>query len=193
VHNENTHSINLNPSETNRRAFLSAAAIIPLTTALPTASFATSEDIPKITHKVSFDVRISRSDGTFYVRDPKINGQSPEEGGEDEPFYGQLVFGMFGTACPNHIQNFLQYTNVPFELDNPLPSYSKSKFTTLDIGSGLLIGGTIPGLDVTTLAGGSVLEYGGRVLPAKLWIGEFFVEVISFFVIEAYFFAMIGL
>ena len=28
----------------------------------------------------------------------------------------------------------------------------------------------IPGLDVATLAGGNVLEYSGRVIPAKLWM-----------------------
>ena len=30
----------------------------------------------------------------------------------------------------------------------------------------------IPGLDVTTLAGGNVLEYSGRVIPAKLWLED---------------------
>ena len=30
----------------------------------------------------------------------------------------------------------------------------------------------IPGLDATTLAGGNVLEYSGRVIPAKLWLED---------------------
>ena len=42
----------------------------------------------------------------------------------------------------------------------------------MDTSSGLLIGGTIPGLEVTTLGGSNVLEYGGRVIPAKLWLED---------------------
>lgn len=125
------------------------------------------EGLPKITQRVFVDVRISRSDGTFYVKDTPNTDQA---GVIDEPFYGQLVLGLFGNQAPNHVKQFLQYVEVPFEVDNPLPSYSRARFTTLDINSGLLIGGVIPGLDVKTLAGGNVLEYGGRVIPAKLWI-----------------------
>lgn len=89
-----------------------------------------------------------------------------------EPFYGQLVIGLFGDQAPNHVKEFLSYVDVPFDMDAPLPSYSRSKFQTLDSATGLLIGGTIPGLDVTTLAGGNVLEYSGKVLPAKLWLED---------------------
>lgn len=89
-----------------------------------------------------------------------------------EPFYGQLVIGLFGDVAPNHVKEFLSYVDVPFDMDAPLPSYSRSKFQTLDSATGLLIGGTIPGLDVTTLAGGNVLEYSGKVFPAKLWLED---------------------
>jgi len=123
---------------------------------------------PSITHKVTFDVRISRADGSFYVRDASPDSSSPD----DEPFYATLVFGLYGNDAPEHVQQFLNYVDVKYEVDNPLPSYSRSKFTTLDSATGLLIGGTIPGLDVTTLAGGNVLQYSGRVLPAKLWLED---------------------
>lgn len=89
-----------------------------------------------------------------------------------EPFYGQLVIGLFGDVAPNHVKEFLSYVDVPFDVDAPLPSYSRSKFQMLDSATGLLIGGTIPGLDVTTLAGGNVLEYSGKVFPAKLWLED---------------------
>eukprot|EP00804_Cyclotella_cryptica_P022304 CCRYP_015599-RD/>CCRYP_015599-RD protein AED:0.07 eAED:0.08 QI:2700/0.75/0.6/1/0.75/0.4/5/0/368 len=165
---------------TNRRTFIGKAAAVAHAVSIPSAIVSTSsasasaaDGLPPITNKVLFDVRISRADGTFYVRDPKIN----ERDGttidlSDEPFYGQLVFGLYGTKAPNHVQQFLSYVNAPYDVDNPFPSYSRSRFTTLDISSGLLIGGAIPGLDVTTLAGGNVLEYGGRVLQAKLWIED---------------------
>ena len=120
-----------------------------------------SNNLPKITNKIYMDVRISRKDGSFYVKD--------DVDPTDEPFYGRLVFGLFGDAAPNHVNEFLSYVEVPF--DDPLPSYSKSKFQTLDSSTGLLIG-MIPGLDVSTLGGGSALEYGGKVLPAKLWLED---------------------
>lgn len=164
---------------TNRRAFIgkaSSVAAFSISLAVlstNSASAATSDGLPPITNKVFFDVRISRADGTFYVRDPKLDERDDTTTDlSDEPFYGQLVFGLYGTRTPNHVQRFLSYVNAPYDVDNPFPSYSRSRFTTLDISSGLLIGGTIPGLDVTTLAGGNVLEYGGRVLPAKLWIED---------------------
>lgn len=34
------------------------------------------------------------------------------------------------------------------------------------------MGHKIPGLGVTTLGGGNVLEYSGRVIPAKLWLED---------------------
>ncbi len=120
--------------------------------------------LPQVTHKVFMDIRISRRDGTFYVKRPE-NIEDPT----DEPIYAHLVLGLYGNNAPNCVRQFLNYVNVPFDLDNPNPSYSTTRFSTLDTESGLLIGG-ISGLDVTTLAGGNVLQYKGKVIPAKLWL-----------------------
>ncbi len=95
--------------------------------------------LPKmVTNKVYMDVRISRADGTFYVRDNK-------DGNDEDPFYGRLIIGLFGKRTPNHVQEFLKYvTNGElYDVNNPLPSYSTSKFPLLDISSGLLIGGKV--------------------------------------------------
>ena len=91
-----------------------------------------------VTNKVYMDVRISRADGTFYVRDN-------ETGNDEDPFYGRLVIGLFGKRTPNHVQQFLKYvTNgESYDVNNPLPSYSTSKFPLLDSSSGLLIGGKV--------------------------------------------------
>lgn len=120
--------------------------------------------LPQVTHKVFMDIRISRRDGTFYVKKPE-DIVDPT----DEPIYAHLVLGLYGNEAPNCVQQFLKYVDVPFDLDNPNPSYSTTRFSTLDTETGLLIGG-ISGLDVTTLAGGNVLEYKGKVIPAKLWL-----------------------
>ena len=120
--------------------------------------------LPQVTHKVFMDIRISRRDGTFYVKRPE-NVEDPT----DEPIYAHLVLGLYGNVAPNCVQQFLKYVDIPFDLDNPNPSYSTTRFSTLDTESGLLIGG-ISGLDVTTLAGGNVLQYKGKVIPAKLWL-----------------------
>jgi cyclophilin family peptidyl-prolyl cis-trans isomerase len=128
------------------------------------ADSTTVSSLPQVTHKVFMDIRISRRDGTFYVKRPEDIGDPT-----DEPVYAHLVLGLFGNDAPNCVQQFLKYVDVPFDLDNPSPSYSTTRFSTLDSESGLLIGG-ISGLDVTTLAGGNVLEYKGRVIPAKLWL-----------------------
>ncbi|KAL7537986.1 hypothetical protein ACHAXR_011163 [Thalassiosira sp. AJA248-18] len=162
-------------NEHERRSFLHnvaqsivfSSAVSSISTSASAEEGSDSSNLPKITHKVYMDVRISRADGSFYVRDA-----SPSDSPDDEPIYGQLVLGLFGELTPNHVKQFLSYVEVPYAVDNPLPSYSRSKFQTLDTTTGLLIGGTIPGLDVTTLAGGNVLEYSGRVIPAKLWLEE---------------------
>lgn len=74
----------------------------------------------------------------------QVRDATPENGlPTDEPFYGQLVLGLFGNDKPNHVQQFLSYVDVPFDLDAPLPSYSRSKFQTFDAATGLLIGGTV--------------------------------------------------
>ena len=95
--------------------------------------------LPKmVTNKVYMDVRISRADGTFSVRDHK-------DGNDEDPFYGRLIIGLFGKRTPNHVQQFLKYvTNgESYDVNNPLPSYSTSKFPLLDTSSGLLIGGKV--------------------------------------------------
>jgi len=91
-----------------------------------------------VTDKVYMDVRISRADGTFYVRDNT-------DGTDEDPFYGRLVIGLFGKRTPNHVEQFMKYiTNgESYDINNPLPSYSTSKFPLLDTSSGLLIGGKV--------------------------------------------------
>jgi hypothetical protein len=92
------------------------------------------------------DVRISRADGSFYVRDaPPASSSSSSSSSvdDDDPFYGTLVLGLFGDVAPNHVMRFLGYVDVPYDVDAPLPSYSRSKFDTLDASTGLLIGGTV--------------------------------------------------
>lgn len=151
-----------------RRSFLRRAALSVV--AFP-AGRAGAEDVgadpPRITHRVAVDVRCSRADGSFYVRDA-----TPSDAAGDEPYYATLVLGLFGEQAPNHVRQFLGYADVREDLDNPRPSYSRSKFQTLDSSTGLLIGGTIPGLRVSSLAGGSGLEYAGRILPATLWLED---------------------
>lgn len=142
------------------KQFIQSIAVAPI---LGYSRISSANDSsPQVTHKIFMDIRISRADGTFYVRDTI-------EDPTDEPFYAHLVLGLFGNNAPNSVQQFLQYVDVPFDLDNPNPSYATTRFRTLDSESGLLIGG-ISGLDLTTLAGGNVLEYKGRVIPAKLWL-----------------------
>ena len=161
-------SLPLNNPDQQRRTLIQQLAQFVFTTPVlgqcssASANSSSGSSPPQVTHKVFMDIRISRADGTFYIRD---NVEDPT----DEPFYAHLVLGLFGNEAPNIVQQFLKYVDVPFDLDNPNPSYSTTRFNTLDSATGLLIGG-ISGLDVTTIAGGSVLEYKGRVIPAKLWL-----------------------
>ena len=123
--------------------------------------------LPPITQKVAFDVRISRQDGTFYVRDDLPD--TPE----NKVFYGRLVFGLFGTIAPVHVDNFLKYVVTAYdaaEIDSPKPSYGKSSFNRFDEATGLLEGGFIPSLEITDIGGGTSLRYGSSIIPAKLWI-----------------------
>lgn len=120
-----------------------------------------------VTDKVFFDVRISRKDGTFYVRDDLDDSPG------NRVFYGRLVVGLFGKNAPRHVENFLTY--LPRTLvnpldDNPMPSYGRSQFTRFDQATGVLYGGTIPGLQLTEFAGSAALQYSGRLLPANLWM-----------------------
>ncbi len=125
---------------------------------------------PPITHKVTFNVRVSRADGTFYTR----NDDAPPTP-DNQVFTGSVSVGLYGTLCPNHVKHFLDYVDVPYSPadDAPLPSYARSQFPSLDQATGTLSGGLIPGLHLTSFTGSSAIEYGGRILPAKLWVDEF--------------------
>ncbi len=174
-------------------ALLSTPLILPIPQ--QASATATQPSSPPITHKVNFNVRISRADGTFYVRDdPPETIPTPD----NQVFTGTITIGLYGTLAPNHVAKFLQYVddnnnnnsaskssssgtkssnvyyyNDPFDEPFPLPFYSKSIFPSFDQSNGLLTGGTIPGLFVTTLSGSSALEYRGKILPASLWIDDF--------------------
>ena len=130
-----------------------------------TADSATAPVVAPVTQKLTMDVRISRQDGTFYVRDDLAD--TPE----NRVFYGKLTIGLFGTVAPNNVKQFLKYADVQYmPLDeNPLPSYSRSTFVSLDQSTGLLVGGSIPSLEVTAFNGGAAIKYGGRITPAQLW------------------------
>lgn len=122
-----------------RSIVLSSALSVPGASALAETTVADSADVPRITHRVFVDVRISRADGTFYVRDADPGSGVPA----DEPFYGRIVLGLFGERTPEHVKRFLDYVDVRYDVDKPLPSYSRSKFGTLDTATGLLIGGMV--------------------------------------------------
>jgi len=159
----------------DRRNMLSSLLVTTVSTVLgPLAANAIdlqpSPEDPTITHKVTFNVRISRADGTFYTRDePTL--PTPD----NQVFTGAVTIGLYGDLAPNHVQRFLSYADVMYSPadDTPLPSYARSQFTTLDQSTGLLAGGNIPGLQLTSFAGSSALAYGGRVLPSKLWVDDF--------------------
>jgi cyclophilin family peptidyl-prolyl cis-trans isomerase len=149
-----------------RSALASAAAALLVSTPLLTGAAESPSTLAPITSKVLFDVRISRQDGTFYVRDDL------DDSPENKVFYGQLTLGLFGTTVPRTVQEFLNYVDGKFNPmdDNPLPSYSRSSFISLDQSTGLLVGGYIPSLEVADFGGSTAIKYGGRVLPAPLWV-----------------------
>eukprot|EP00557_Chaetoceros_sp_GSL56_P010150 CAMPEP_0176480504 /NCGR_PEP_ID=MMETSP0200_2-20121128/2314_1 /TAXON_ID=947934 /ORGANISM="Chaetoceros sp., Strain GSL56" /LENGTH=319 /DNA_ID=CAMNT_0017876631 /DNA_START=284 /DNA_END=1243 /DNA_ORIENTATION=+ len=129
-----------------------------------------SKDEPSITHKVTLQVRISRADGTFYTR-AETEPPTPD----NQVFTGSIILGLYGNLAPNHVERFMSYVDVLYSPadDSPLPSYARSQFPSLDQSTGLLTGGYIPGLHLTSFAGSSALEYGGRITPSKLWLDEF--------------------
>lgn len=131
------------------------------------SSPASSSVFPPVTHKVFFDLRISRSDGSFYVRD-----ELPNDPAENRVFTGTVTMGLFGTLAPVHVEEFLKYVTVPYDPldDNPAPCYGRSVFTRLNQSNGLLEGGSIPGLEVTTIGGGSAIRYNDRILPSPVWL-----------------------
>ena len=161
-----------------------AASTIPTSSSSPILSqqfnYGSAKDA-KITHRVFFNVRISRADGTFYVRDDETNASE-----DNQVYYGQLSVALFGQNAPNHVQQFLQYVIGPSTVDaststsktvqedneTPFPSYSRSSFTQYEDATGVLYGGTIPSLDVVEIQNSVALQYGNRLLPAKLWVED---------------------
>ena len=121
-----------------------------------------------ITDKVFMDVRLARQDGSTYVRD-----DLPDTF-ENRVIKTRLVFGLYGKCAPNNVQKFLSYviSAKDEDVDNPLPSYGRSRFPTLDQSTGLFGGGVIPSLRVKDIGGSTALTYGNRVLSAPLWIDQ---------------------
>ena len=140
---------------------------LPNTVPAPLSSSVPSFPDAEITDKVFMDVRVSRQDGSFYVRD-----DLPDTF-ENRVLKARLVFGLYGTVAPNHVERFLRFMTPPDSDDgnnNPMPSYGRSTFLSLDQSTGLLQGGYIPSLRLSEVGGSTVLQYGTRVLPATLWI-----------------------
>jgi len=180
THNTNNNNVGsslcASPEGFDRRKFLTdgtitISSIVALTEEVAYAdesvrSSSSLEDIP-ITHKVFFDVRISRPDGTFYIKDEE-DSTNPD----DLVFRGRLTFGLFGTVAPQCVQNFLKYVSVIIDpLDeNPMPSYGRSTIPSLDEGTGLISFGNIPGLDISSINGATGIRYRQRILSAPLWI-----------------------
>jgi cyclophilin family peptidyl-prolyl cis-trans isomerase len=150
------------------------AASTPTPTTTTIISFISPEQAT-VTDKAYMNVRISRQDGTFYVRDDLPD--TPE----NKVFYARLVFGLFGKEAPRHVEKFKSYIVPPKNSaattnndsdDDPLPLYDRSTFTSFDQGTGVLMGGKIPSLELTEMAGSTALRYGGRLLPASLWLEQ---------------------
>jgi cyclophilin family peptidyl-prolyl cis-trans isomerase len=145
-------------------------------TSLPSSSSSSSSTLvapnfpdARITHKLYFDVRISRQDGSFYVRD-----DLPDTF-ENRVLSARLGLGLYGAAAPAAVERFLTFalpSPTDDDVNNPLPSYSRCTFTSLDQGTGLLLGGYIPSLRLTEVGGRTALQYGSRILPAPLWIDK---------------------
>jgi len=144
------------------RSSPAAAAVTTETSSSSTTTAATT--LPKITDRILIDVRIARPDGTFYVRGDET---------DDLVKKYSLKIGLFGKAAPTHVERFLSYVRPSEEVirdDKPFPSYSQSRFQSFDEATGVLYGGTIPSLETTEFAGSTALRYGGRILPAPLWL-----------------------
>lgn len=134
-HAQETHESIDNTGRNRRSVLASIAGALSLAVAWGESSVANGDDSPPITHKVYMDLRVSRSDGTFYVRDDLPD--TPE----NAVFYTRLVFGLFGTVAPQHVEQFLKYVNVDYSPldDNPLPSYGRSSFKSLDQATGMCV------------------------------------------------------
>jgi cyclophilin family peptidyl-prolyl cis-trans isomerase len=139
---------------------------LPSNVEIPTALAPPEFPNARITDRVFMDIRVSRQDGTFYVRD-----DLPDTF-ENQVLSTRLKIGLYGEAAPNNVNKFLSYFVLSEDEDvaNPLPSYSRSNFQSLDQSTGLLVGGYIPSLRVQEVSGATALKYGARILPANLWI-----------------------
>jgi len=134
-------------------------------TATTDSSTTTTTSNAKVTDVVSMDVRISRQDGTFYVRDDLPD--TPE----NQVTFATLRFGLFGNDAPKAVAQFLRYVDVKYDAldDDPPPSYGRSTFPALDETTGLLMGGYIPSLRLKDFGGSTNIQYGNRILPAPFW------------------------
>ena len=207
-YNDNNDSISMEDDETsswNRRKVLTystktvlksavAATTVFVSNKVEAASTTSSSDTATtvknnkdaiVTHIVTMNVRVARSDGTFYVRDRNTNNGDLVE---DEPLYVSLKLELFGKDAPKHVEQFLSYckdntlTTALDEDTAPMPSYGKSNFVQFDQSTGLLMGGAIPGLELVSSktsnnnnpllsSSAPVMEYfQRRILPAPLWI-----------------------
>lgn len=175
-HQPNDSTTNSN-TRTNRRSILETLLLTTASLTIPASASAVSteppstvppppplitEAIPAVTHRVTFDIRISRQDGTFYVRDD-LDTSIPE----NNVSYSTLTFELFGRVCPNAVAQFLKYVKSVGVED---PTYGRSTFVGLDQSTGLLTAGNIAGLEVTNFGGAAALQYGGRIVPAPLWV-----------------------
>lgn len=129
----------------------------------------------EITDKIYIDTRISRSDGSTYIRD-----DLPDTF-ENRVLFQRISIGLYGKAAPKAVKKFLSYIDIEndFDIDNPYPSYSRSTFPALDQTTGLLTAGYISSLKAKDVAGSTALTYGSRVLPADLWIDKQMTERFS--------------
>lgn len=120
---------------------------------------------PKVTHRLQWDVRVSRADGTFYYRDNTDNDPN------NQVYETSIVLELFGVDAPNCVNQFLQYCSRSSALlDETTPSYSQSVWDGYDATTGLLSGGKIPSLTAVNLNGNAALQYANRVLPSPLWL-----------------------
>ena len=159
-------------------------AATPSTTTLETVD----QLQPVVTDRIRFDVRIARQDGTFYVRDDLPD--TPE----NQVFIGQFTVELYGQVAPETCRRFLSYipsarpssssssssgsnNNNNLLLAEPdddataLPTYGRSLFPSYDDATGLIVGGKIPGLQLTQIGSGTTaLQYGSRLFLASLWL-----------------------
>lgn len=154
------------PPPTTRRAALTAATLPFLLRPLPSPAEALPP-LPKVSSKLYLDVRIARSDGTFFTK-PAASAPDP-----DPVFTGRLVLGVFGDVSPVCSAKFASFVAPP---SSDLPSYASSTFPAVTLSpsgqSSLISAGAVNGLSLTSVLGGSALSFGETLLPANLWLED---------------------